>query len=160
MSFPTHSQGSFRKGISFVFHDGANTILVWGSSFSGKEKVYLNEQLVAETRRMKMNGEHTFKDYAGNLYTVKILTTNALKGVIECHLYKNETAVMKYECRYRFGSMMNKKFLMALFGGSIAIGVLGGLGYLNLTSMGLLLALLLIVLFRVFESEAFAFTTI
>lgn len=160
MSLPTQNQGSFRNGISFIFQDGDNTIHVWGSCFSGKEKVFLNGKLVSETRRLKMNGEHSFNDDAGNAYTVKILTTNALKGIIECHLYKNETALNKYECRYKFGSILNKKFLILLFGGSILIGVLGGLGYLSVFQMGLSLGILLIVNFRLFESEAFIFKTL
>ncbi len=159
-TFPVENQGSFRKGIHFVFEDSGNTILVWGSCFSGKEIVYLNGKSVAEIRRLKMNAEHRFEDEAGNRYTVKIITTNALKGIIECRLFKNETQIGGYECRYKYGSILNRKFLSLLFGGSVLIGIAGGLDLLNVSMMGVCLGLLLILNFILFESEAFEFSNI
>ena len=48
---PEKSQASNKDGIWYVFKDGNNTIKYWCSSFTGKEKVYLNENLIADKRQ-------------------------------------------------------------------------------------------------------------
>lgn len=159
-SLPIENKGSFRTGIYFVFKDADNIITFWGSCFSGKEIVYLNGNNVAESRRMKMDAEHKFKDEAGNAYTIKLQTINALKGIIECRLYKNEIQIGGYQCRYRFGSIWNKKFLSLLFGGSVLIGIAGGLDLLTVPMMGICLGVLLVINFLLFENEAFEFSSI
>jgi len=80
---PNTSQASPTKGIWFVHNDGINTIRFFGSTI-GKEKIFLNEELVSEHRSMKLKSAHKFEDKNGNTYDIKISTTSLLKGEMEC----------------------------------------------------------------------------
>jgi hypothetical protein len=102
-----------------------------------------------------MNGQHQFIDAQNNQHEVKVLTTNLMKGIIECHFHKNGEVHKKYECRYRFGQIFNLKFILLLFTGSIIIGTLAGLGYVSEEVTFVSLALLLIINFRLFGSTGF-----
>lgn len=149
------SQGSIFKGIWFVFNDNENTIKVWGSGTSGKEKVYLNDKLVSEKRNLKMNSQHTFSDSNQTNYVVKTINTNIMKGVLECQLYKNGEVLKKYECRFDLKGFANAKSLLTLIGGAMIIGVLMGLGYITELTMFILLIILVTFNFIVFKPKKF-----
>lgn len=149
------SQGSIYKGIWFVFNDNENTIKVWGSGTSGKEKVYLNDTLVSEKRNLKMNSQHTFSDSNQTNYEVKNINTNIMKGILECHLYKNGEVLKKYECRFDIKRMLNTKSLLTLFGGATIIGVMTGLGYIPDYLLFILIIILVAFNFVVFKPKKF-----
>ena len=149
------SQGSIYKGIWFVFNDNENTIKVWVSGTSGKEKVYLNDTLVSEKRNLKMNSQHTFSDSNQTNYEVKTINTNIMKGVLECHLNKIGDIIKKYECRFDLKGFVNTKSLITLIGGAIIIGVLKGLGYISELTMIILLIILITFNFIVFKPKKY-----
>jgi len=103
-----------------------------------------------------MNGEHTFTDSHNNRYEVKVLTTNVLKGILECHFYKNGEVQKTYECRFKFGQLFNLKFIVMLLLGSILTGVLVGLGYLPEFAIYIFVIVVLIINSRLSKSRGFA----
>lgn len=72
----------------FVCPDGDKTIRAWGSFFTGKEIIYLDEHVVSELRNMKKDSVHTFVN-DGNTYKVQYHTVNQINGKLECRFYKN-----------------------------------------------------------------------
>lgn len=99
---PDKSQASLRKGIWFVHTEDLNSIKIFGSNF-GKEQIYLNEKLVSENRSFKLKSEHQFKDENGNRYEIKFITSNALKGKMECQILKNGEKIKSFFTTYRKG---------------------------------------------------------
>lgn len=81
-------QFSFSKGYSFQFLEGEYQIQAWFSSFSGREKVFVNGNLVANQRNYSADSTNSFvvneNSYATNLYV-----GNLFKGPFTCTLYKN-----------------------------------------------------------------------
>lgn len=74
----------------FVCRDGHKTIRAWGSFFTGKEIIYLDEHVVSERRSIKKDSNHTFMD-EGNIYRVQYHLINQITGKLECRFYKNQT---------------------------------------------------------------------
>jgi len=93
-------ESSFRKGLTFRCLDGDNEIRVWTSSFSGMEKVYLNNKLISEARSFKLSKTQEFSDELGNNYSVEIKMESMRKPILHCIFRKNEqtlkTVIAKY----------------------------------------------------------------
>ncbi|AXG72058.1 hypothetical protein KORDIASMS9_04320 [Kordia sp. SMS9] len=99
---PTTSQGSIAKGIWLVHNDGVNTIRFFGSN-TGKEKVFLNEELVSERRNLKLQSVHEFQDDRGNNYEIRFTTTSIFKGSMLCSIYKNTELIKNFTTSFRRG---------------------------------------------------------
>ncbi len=69
-SLPSKSTGNSLKGLWFVFQEGQNKVHAWGSAATGKEKVFLNYQLVSERHNLKKQSAHLFQE-KGAVYEVK-----------------------------------------------------------------------------------------
>jgi len=121
-NLPETSQASIRKGFWFVFKDGETTIRIWGASLSGKEKIYVNDALVSESRSQKRNSEHQFK-IVNDQYKLTINVLSMLKGPIECKLYKNGVLLKKQTCHHR----TNNKVKRSNTGLAIAVGIILGI---------------------------------
>jgi hypothetical protein len=123
---PNKSEASLKKGNWFIYNDGMNAIQVWGSNLNGKEKIYLNNELVSEQRSVKMQSSHNFKDNDGQHYEVKFKTESLLKGALECTIKKEDTVLKVFKTRYIKGKNFTlKRFLIlilasAIFGFTIA----------------------------------------
>lgn len=153
---PEFSEASFSKGIWFVYNDEVNSLKMWVSCFTGKEKVYLNGECMSQKTNLKRRAVHKFEDAQGNNYEVISLVTSILKGVYECHFYKNGKLRKKYECRYKFGTLMNSKFLVLLLLGSVVLGVLAGLDYLSGFEIYIFIAIMILFRFRSSGSGIFS----
>lgn len=117
---PTQSQASIKNGIWFIHTDDTNTIQVWGSCINGKEKVYINDELVSEQSSMKMKSAHNFKDKNGQSYEVQFITESILKGGLECLIKKDNIILKSYKAKYVRGKLFSfKKFLIIILASAI-----------------------------------------
>ncbi|MEC8225559.1 MAG: hypothetical protein VX010_05350, partial [Pseudomonadota bacterium] len=78
---------SHKLGYKFYFQDGDNQIACFGHIMSGKEKIYVNDELVSEKRSFGFKSHHDF-NYQGNAYAVDFAMQNILTGKLECSFYK------------------------------------------------------------------------
>lgn len=51
---------SMSKGLNFYFDTEGSQIYLWGSAFSGKEEVYVNDTLVSSARSWRKTNRHHF----------------------------------------------------------------------------------------------------
>jgi len=73
-------------GWESYFDLGDDTIKVWGSSCSGLERVYLNNNLVSEKRNWRFSSSHKLQS-AGHELEVKIIVVSILTGEIRLELW-------------------------------------------------------------------------
>ncbi|MBE0377969.1 hypothetical protein PPRY_a0574 [Pseudoalteromonas prydzensis ACAM 620] len=85
-----------KLGYKFYFQDGDDQIACFGSYFTGKEEVYINDELVSEKRSINVTSKHQF-ELSGNTFNVKFEMHNILTGRLECSLYKNKKLVKSLE---------------------------------------------------------------
>ncbi|MCT4582867.1 MAG: hypothetical protein N4A35_15755 [Flavobacteriales bacterium] len=93
---PKHSVGSMKNGIWLVFDiDKQTMIKYWASSFSGKEKIFINNALILEQRSWTIQKETVFHSAEGDEYklTHKLLNMK----VPEYRLYRNNVLVGHYK---------------------------------------------------------------
>lgn len=89
---PPESRIKNTSGYNFLFDIDDTQIHAGGSSYSGKEYVYINDQLVSSQRSYRYNTGHEFH-YQGIDYQIQFSVVSALKGEIECRLYRNHELV-------------------------------------------------------------------
>lgn len=83
------SKDALLKGYSFLFKDGDTTIECWGSTFSGKEKIKVDGNVVSEQRNMTSRKSlHEF-DHQGINYEVEFNVISMLTGELHCILIKD-----------------------------------------------------------------------
>ncbi len=82
----TMGKASILKGYWFYFQDGDIDIAAFGSGFSGKETIYLNDNPVSEARSFGRRSSHSFQ-HNGKQYQVVFNVTSMMKGELECELY-------------------------------------------------------------------------
>ena len=112
---PIESEASFKKGSWFIHNDGINTIQIWSSNLNGKEKVFLNNELVSEQRSLKMQNSHKFKDKNGHNYEVEFKVINLFKGVLNCSIKKDGLVIKVFKTRFVIGLKNILKYLLILF---------------------------------------------
>ena len=78
---------TIRHGYWFFFEQGPNKIAIHGSSISGMETIYLNDEIVSKKRSYKFKSEHEFS-IDGDIYSVVFKMTNWLRGELCCSLFK------------------------------------------------------------------------
>lgn len=120
---PDQSQASIKGGNWFIYKDGENIIQVWGSNLNGKEKVFLNHQLVSEQRSMKMQSLHNFKDESGQNYEVQFISENLLKGGLTCVIKKENVALKTFKTKYIKGKNLSLKRFLILIAVSAVFGL-------------------------------------
>jgi len=111
-----------KLGYKFYFQDGDNQIACFGSYFTGKEEVFINDELVSDKRNQKVASAHLFK-HGEDDFKVTFEMRNILTGRLECSLYKNGQFIKSYEQ----SSLLNnpKTSLKVLFGCFFG-GLVGG----------------------------------
>ena len=119
---PAKSTTSIKEGNWYIYHDGGNVIQVWSSNLSGKEKVYLNNELVSEKRSMKMQSMHHFTDKDGQDYEVRFITQSLLKGLLDCEIRKEDQLLKIFKTRYVRGRNFTLKRFLILMLISILFG--------------------------------------
>ncbi len=83
---------SYRGGFNFEFEDGCHNINARCSSVTGKESVFLDNQLMAEKRSFKRKSSMEFI-YGDSRYEVEFNVVDMLKGETHCTLIKNDVHV-------------------------------------------------------------------
>jgi len=105
----------------FVFHDGEHIIRAWGSSFSGLERVYVDDEVVSEQRNLKRSSGHAFA-IDSDRYVVRFVVVNLLKGQLNCRLLKNGDLLKSIVSGY-VGTMFSfSGFLLSV----VAAGLVAG----------------------------------
>lgn len=146
---PQKSESSIKNGIWFIHNDGPNAIQVWGSCFSGKEKVYFNNELVSDQRSVKMQSVHKFEDKNGKNYEVEIKTNSLLKGELECIIKKEDGVLKRFNTKYIKGKNFTIKRLLMLVIAAATFGVVSSLYNLSDVYFFLFLLTVLIVQFAI-----------
>jgi len=144
---PDKSEASIKKGNWFIYKDGINVIQVWGSNLNGKEKVFLNNELVSEQRSIKMQSSHNFTDKNGNKYEVKFDTQSLLKGGLKCILKRDDHILRTFKAEYIQGKYFTIKRFSILILASAIFGALKSIYALSDLTFVIFLTTLLIINF-------------
>ncbi len=121
-------------GYKFYFQDGDNQIACFGSFFTGKEEVYINDDLVSSKRSMGLKSKHQF-EFAEQSYQIEYEMINMLTGKVECSFFKNEQ-LLEQQQQTLISLIKNPTQALLFIGGSFAIGFLSGLvGYVLVSTI-------------------------
>lgn len=77
-----------KQGYNFYFNLEGQEIRAYGSYLSGREEVYVNDNLVSKKRSLNFKSHHEFK-LDEDTFEVEFNVVNLLNGEIECVLIKN-----------------------------------------------------------------------
>lgn len=119
-------KASYRDGYWFHFEDGENDITVNASAISGRERIYVNDELVSDKVRWKLKSHHDI-DYQGVPYQVRFKVTDILGGKLECAVSKGGTEIEAKTIAFYSGGpgeialKMLPIFLLGAFFGSSGI---------------------------------------
>lgn len=102
---PTTSQGSIKNGVWFVFPLEQHMIRAWSSSFNGKERIYVDDVIVAEGRSFRATSKHSFSVGDRN-YTIRFGAR--LRKGLTCELAEGDRVLKAYSVR--FGEEKNVSF--------------------------------------------------
>ena len=89
---PLDETVNYSDGFSFDFEDAEHVINVRCSSFSGKESIYLDDQLIASKRSFKRKSSMSFT-IGENNYESEFNVVNMFKAEVHCTLIKNDVHV-------------------------------------------------------------------
>lgn len=119
---------STRKGMTFAFSHDKNRIVLKASALTGREAVYINEQLVSEARNIKTHSVHEFT-YQGIAYQVGLKVDNILKGKMTCTLNANGHQITSYQLHYhkRKSNKLVELPFIVLGGAAMGIGLSNGI---------------------------------
>ena len=119
---PENTQANLKEGNWLIHKDGINVIQVWGSNFNGKEKVFLNNELVSEGRnRLKKESVHHFQDKNGDQYEVKFETISISKGVMECAIKKENNILKVFKTTYVKGKNSVFRIFIPILAGGLLV---------------------------------------
>ena len=106
---PLRSSANMTKGLWFVHQEEDVIIRVWGSTMSGKERVYLNDDLVSEkTVVTKLVSIHRC-EYAGNSYEVEFRLRSFSDYTYECNIYRDGHLLKSFTSGYQLNGEMYVK---------------------------------------------------
>jgi len=145
---PDKSEASIKNGNWFIHNDEMNTIQIWGSNINGKEKVFLNNELVSEQRSMKMQNSHNFQDENGQRYEVKFVTENMWKGILKCTIKKEDTVLKVFKTKYINGKNFTLKNFLILIVTSALWGFVMATYNLSFSTVIIFLLFVLIIYFK------------
>ena len=99
MDLPSTSHASLSDGFWFVLPEPAQGIVVWGSMFSGAERVYLDGEQVSERRTFRLRSEHRFTRDGAD-YTLTYGISSLLRGTVEVRLARDGAEVLRIGTRH------------------------------------------------------------
>ena len=147
LDLPTEPNAGLLNGIWFVFPDGDRTIRLWGSTLSGKEKIYVDGELVQESRSLRTKATHEF-NIDSDVYRTEFSVT--LRGRTTCVLYKNGAQIAQQTFDYQ-GSRFVKLWVLIIVSG--ALGFLAAVYELLPSSLGAYFGLFSIVVLAIIAFE-------
>jgi hypothetical protein len=113
-----------KLGYKFYFQDGDNQIACFGNFFTGKEEVYINDDLVSSKRSMGVKSKHQF-EFAGMGYQIEYEMKNILSGRLECTFFKNKQLVEQQE-QTSISLIKDPRKAVLFIGGCFLVGLLSG----------------------------------
>jgi len=121
-------------GYKFYFQDGDNQIACFGSAFTGKEEVYINDDLVSSKRSLGLKSKHQF--YLEKMdYQIEYTMKNYLTGRVECTFYKNKQ-LMEQQDQSLISLFKDPKKAVLFIGSWFLVGFLSGyVGYVFLSTI-------------------------
>lgn len=126
------STATFANGYWFVFEDGPHQIAVFNSAWSGKQKVYFDDTIVAEGRNLTGFNSVLAFEVGADLYEVRYLMTSFLKAEIECLVIKNDAIIGRSTQAFYGNKSKMDQALIGFFATGAVIGVLMVIGKLLL----------------------------
>jgi hypothetical protein len=121
---PDNSCASLSKGMWYVFHDGHNTIRAWGPGWSGLERVYFNDHILANCHHRKRVEEFAF-ERDGHSYRVHCSNSMRHKWQVHCSFWKDDQPVCTLKCRRR--KIFNIRPTFAHLVAGLLVGLIGGI---------------------------------
>ncbi len=116
---------SARHGYWFYFDIEGIKITAFGSAFSGKEIIFIDDDIVSECRSYRVSNGHKF-EYQGSQYEVRFTMQNILTGNLICEVFKDGKKIATENKAYFGGSdTSTKTTLLWLF----VIGAASGVGF-------------------------------
>ncbi|MBL1140799.1 MAG: hypothetical protein HND53_02100 [Proteobacteria bacterium] len=112
------SKPIIRNGYKFQFEFNGLSFRAGGSSVSGKEAVYVNDELVSSKRSQSTLSEHEFS-VDGNNYKLEFEVLDKSKGELACRLYCEDKLVKLFASHPK-----RLFFTKPLFGISVIVALL------------------------------------
>jgi len=133
---------SLPEGLKVKFQDESNAIQFWVSSFTGSEKVLVNNEIVSKKRTFGRSTKHSFQ-FNGNDYIIEFNIKSLTKYTWSCSLFRNDKLLKKFELK---DSQSDKSFFTKywefIIGGFV--GAAYALGYISLYAVFIFLLIVLL----------------
>jgi hypothetical protein len=113
---------SLKHGYWFYFEDEGSQIVAFASALSGKEVVFVDDEIVSSRHNFRLKATHSF-EHKGHQYELIIALENLFKGTINCSLQKDGGLLNKTSKSF------HQRSLKKLFLVSLCIGALCGFGF-------------------------------
>lgn len=115
-----------KRGYKFYFQEGDNQIACFGSFYSGKEDVYINDDLVSTKRNFGFKSVHRF-ELDGTKFSIVYHLKNLLSSRVDCSFLKeNELIATQSQSLFSENPKVGKGIVLWCFVVGFAFG---GLGY-------------------------------
>lgn len=131
---------SFFQGIQCYFDIGEHTISVWGSAWSGREIVRVDNQVVSDSRNLSLRQNRHDFTLGGVSYYLVFKTESILRGHYGVYLYRGDTLIDSDDGCYtlfRMGKWPGWRgvllWVLLYFGSGAIFGFLGVLVYIWLS---------------------------
>jgi hypothetical protein len=122
-------------GYKFYFQDGDNQIACFGNYFTGKEEVYINDDLISSKRSQAIRSKHKF-EFAGTRYQIVFEMKSILSGRLVCTFYKNKQLLEQQE-QTSLALLKDPKKAVLFIGGCFLVGLSSG--YILIAFLSLIL---------------------
>lgn len=139
---PEKTKGSVKDGVWMIYEDDLNTIQIWSSLMSGKEKIYLNGSLISEKRNLKRISDTDFNDENGTQYSVRFNVSNIMAMQLFCIIKRNDERVKTFRVKF---SRERKKMVVALVLIVFIVFIISVLKFVFKTHFEFLIPLLILI---------------
>ena len=109
---------SLTHGYWFYFEDEGTQIVAFASALSGKEVVFVDDEIVSSKHSFRLKATHSFEHKASQ-YKVTIALENLFTGTLSCSLYKESELVSTTHKSYSMKTSNWKTFYTAMAFGAV-----------------------------------------
>jgi len=121
---------SYRDGFHFYFNDFGHVIHAFGSALTGKEIVYVDDEIVVEKFGFRRKSCLKFK-IEGRSFEIEFNQVNIFTGELHCSLIKEGVHVKTFKRALKKQNQLSIKYLSKFFLLGIIFGLGGVLGYVG-----------------------------
>lgn len=107
----------------YVFHDGENVIRAWGSGWTGLERVYFNDELVARHHHCQHLESISFEKN-NHHYRIQCFSTSMQKWQARCEFLRDGKTLCALKCKRR--KIFNVRPTTAHLTVGLVVGLIGG----------------------------------